>query len=141
MLAASRRSSSISSTLMPSSIRTAPKRYLKGSCSPHRLGGRGGGGILAWVYMRRPNFRVRSGGTGQEPQEVSILKTPKTIGLLAVPVVLAAAVISATGVFAKAPAHQSAATAPTTAPTTASTPAPDVAPTTAPSQSAVAPSQ
>jgi hypothetical protein len=37
------------------------------------------------------------------------LKTPKTIGLLAVPVVLAAAIVSATGAFAKAPAHQSAA--------------------------------
>jgi hypothetical protein len=34
---------------------------------------------------------------------------PKTIGLLAVPVVLAAAIVSATGAFAKAPAHQSAA--------------------------------
>ncbi|HKV29804.1 MAG TPA: hypothetical protein VJT14_02195 [Candidatus Dormibacteraeota bacterium] len=37
------------------------------------------------------------------------MKTPKTIGLLAVPVVLAAAIVSATGAFAKAPAHQSAA--------------------------------
>jgi len=37
------------------------------------------------------------------------LKTSKTIGLLAVPVVLAAAIVSATGAFAKAPAHQSAA--------------------------------
>jgi hypothetical protein len=44
-----------------------------------------------------------------KPWEVSILKTPKTIGLLAVPVVLAAAIVSATGAFAKAPAHQSAA--------------------------------
>ena len=50
-----------------------------------------------------------------------MLKTPKTIGLLAVPVVLAAAVISATGAFAKAPAPQAAATAPTTAPTAAPT--------------------
>src|SRR6267378_484662 len=58
-----------------------------------------------------------------KPQEVSMLKTPKTIGLLAVPVVLAAAVISASGAFAKAPAHQSAATAPTTAPSAAQTPA------------------
>ncbi len=38
-----------------------------------------------------------------------MLKTPKTIGLLAVLVVLAAAVVSASGAFAKAPAHQSAA--------------------------------
>ena len=38
-----------------------------------------------------------------------MLTTPKTIGLLAVPVVLAAAVISASGAFAKAPAHPSAA--------------------------------
>jgi FlaG/FlaF family flagellin (archaellin) len=37
------------------------------------------------------------------------LKTPKTIGLLAVPVVLAAAIVSATCAFANAPAHQSAA--------------------------------
>jgi hypothetical protein len=58
---------------------------------------------------------------------VSILKTPKTIGLLAVPVVLAAAVISASGAFAKAPAHQPAATAPTSAPPTAQTPAPESA--------------
>jgi len=52
-----------------------------------------------------------------------MLKTPKTIGLLAVPVVLAAAVISASGAFAKASAHQSAATAPTAAQTPAQTPA------------------
>jgi hypothetical protein len=38
-------------------------------------------------------------------------------------VVLAAAIVSATGAFAKAPAHPSAVTAPTT-----TTPAPDVAP-------------
>jgi hypothetical protein len=44
-----------------------------------------------------------------KPQEVAKLKTPKTIGLLAVPVVVAAAIVSATGAFAKAPAHQSAA--------------------------------
>lgn len=37
------------------------------------------------------------------------MKTPKTITLLAVPVVLAAAIASATGAFAKSPAHQSAA--------------------------------
>ena len=61
-----------------------------------------------------------------------MLKTPKTIGLLAVPVVLAAGILSATGVFAKAPAHQSAATAPTSAPGNAQTPAPDLAPAAAP---------
>ena len=53
-----------------------------------------------------------------------MLKTPKTIGLLALPVVLAAAVITASGAFAKAPAHQAGATAPTAA----QTPAPDVEP-------------
>src|SRR2546425_3376698 len=115
MLAARRRSSSISKILMTSSIRTAPKRYLK---SRFRVG-----------QSRRPNWGFRSGGTGQEPQEVSMLKTPKTIGLLALPVVLAAAVITASGGFAKGPAHQAAATAPTTAPTAT------------PSQSAAAPSQ
>jgi len=36
------------------------------------------------------------------------LKTPKTIALLAVPVVLAAAVITATGAFAKSPSHSAA---------------------------------
>jgi len=57
-----------------------------------------------------------------------MLKTPKTIGLLALPVVLAAAVITASGAFAKAPAHQGAgATVPTTAPTAAHTPAPESA--------------
>ena len=36
------------------------------------------------------------------------MKTPKTIALLAVPVVLAAAVITATGAFAKSPSHSAA---------------------------------
>jgi hypothetical protein len=36
------------------------------------------------------------------------LKTPKTIALLAVPAVLAAAVITATGAFAKSPSHAAA---------------------------------
>ena len=36
------------------------------------------------------------------------MKTPKTIALLAVPVVLAAAVITATGAFAKSPSHAAA---------------------------------
>ncbi len=65
------------------------------------------------------------------------MKTPKTIGLLVVPVVLAAAVISASGAFAKAPAHQS----PATARTTATTSAPDVAPAAAPSQPAAEPTK
>jgi hypothetical protein len=121
---------------MHSSIRTEPKRYLKG-------------GPLALTQKGRnvPRFRLDSAAVaklvrqvrlnGPKSQEVSILKTPKTIALLAVPAVLAAAIVSATGVFAKAPAHQSAATAPSTA----TTPAPDVAPTATPSRSAAAPSQ
>ena len=36
------------------------------------------------------------------------MKTPRMIALLAVPVVLAAAVISATGAFAKSPSHSAA---------------------------------
>ena len=45
--------------------------------------------------------QIRTGG-------VYLLKTPKTIALLAVPVVLAAAVITATGAFAKSPSHSAA---------------------------------
>ena len=65
------------------------------------------------------------------------MKTPKTIALLAVPAVLAAAIVSASGALAKAPTHQSAATAPTTA----QTPAPDVAPPATPSQPAAEPAK
>src|SRR3989442_1961674 len=71
-----------------------------------------------------PRLGAGSGRPGQEPQEVSMLKPPKTIGLLALPLVLAAALITASGAFAKAPAHQAGATAPTAA----QTPAPDVEP-------------
>jgi hypothetical protein len=75
------------------------------------------------------------------------LKTPKTIGLLAVPVVLAAAIVSATGAFAKAPAHQSAASLATVKLSSAGSAdavkpaAPARAPAAAPSQATTEPSE
>ena len=72
-------------------------------------GGEGGGFVLGWVHLPCPNLGVRSAVKRAKTLGGVILKTSKTIGLLAVPVVLAAAIVSATEAFAKAPAHQSAA--------------------------------
>src|SRR2546428_9884376 len=110
MLAARRRSSSINKILMTSSIRTAPKRYLKG--------------VLGWLQLRCSDLGPGPAERAKNLRRCPLLKTPKTIGLLALPVVLAAAVITASAASAKAPAHQAAATAPTAA----QTPAPDVEP-------------
>src|ERR1700694_2842745 len=108
MLAASRRSSSINNTLMLSSILALSKRRLR---MPSAGAGQRGALVLGWVHVRWPNLGARSGYPGLNTQGGVILKTPKMIGLLAVPVVLAAAVVSATGAFAKAPAHHAAAAA------------------------------
>jgi len=123
---------------------------------PSAGAGQRGALVLGWVHVRWPNLGARSGYPGLNTQGGVILKTPKMIGLLAVPVVLAAAVVSATGAFAKAPAHHAAAAAsvataklsavgaadaaklaPAVVP---AAPAPDVAPAT-PSQPAAEPAE
>src|SRR6202165_2750845 len=76
---------------------------------PSAGAGQRGALVLGWVHVRWPNLGARSGYPGLNTQGGVILKTPKMIGLLAVPVVLAARVVSATGAFAKAPAAHGAA--------------------------------
>ena len=94
--------------------------------------------------MRWPNLGARSGYPGLNTLGGVILKTPKMIGLLAVPVVLAAAVVSATGAFAKAPAHHAAAAASVATAKLSAVGAADaakLAPATAPAVAPATPSQ